>query len=53
MLCTYLVNDHDTVGHKVWLREELSQQHPVSHILDDCPLARAVLKSDAVAHLVT
>ena len=42
---------HTPVLGEVGLREELSQQHTVRHVLDDRPLWRAVLKPDAVADL--
>jgi hypothetical protein len=48
----HLVNDHDAVWTEVRFGEELSQEHTVRHVLDHSPLTCAVLKSDAVPHLV-
>ena len=48
-----LVNHHDGVGGEVRLRQELSEKHPVRHVLEDGLVGGAVLEADGVAHLMT
>ena len=48
-----LIDDKAGVARKVWLREELTQQHAIGHVLNNCLLAGTILESNAVSHLMT
>ena len=47
-----LVDHHDGVGGEVRLRQELSEKHPVRHVLENGLVGGAVLEADGVAHLM-
>jgi hypothetical protein len=46
-----LVQDDDTVVVELVVQQALPEQHAVCHVLDVCRRARAILKTDGVAHL--